>query len=62
MSAPTVQSSTFGDSIDSYTGINTNDQGINRLYVPTGATGYDSSAWADPLQNPDKCGFTLEYI
>ena len=67
MSAPTVGSNTFGMTIfgttgTGYTGRNTYNQGINKLYVPTGATGYDSSAWADPLQNASKCGFTIEYI
>ena len=62
MSAPIVSSGTFGNSTDSYTGRNTYDQGINKLYVPTGATGYDSGYWADPLQDLTKCGFTLEYI
>jgi len=32
------------------------------LKVPQGATGYDSEAWLDPLQNADKCGFHIEYI
>lgn len=41
---------------------NTYDQGINKLKVPTGAIGYDTSYWLDPLQNSDKCGFTIEYI
>lgn len=60
--APTVRSVTFGDSDTSYAGRNTHNQGINKLKVPTGATGYDTSAWKDPLQNSDKCGFTIEYI
>ena len=62
MSAPTVQKNAFGYLNKSYTGRNTYDQGINKLYVPTGATGYDSSYWADPLQDASKCGFTIEYI
>ena len=60
--APTAQSATFGDSDTSYTGRNTYNQGVNKLYIPAGATGYDTGAWLDPLQNASKCGFTIEYI
>jgi hypothetical protein len=31
------------------------------LYVPVGATGYDASYWLDPLQNAEKCGFSISY-
>ena len=44
-----------------FTGLNTYNTGENILYVPAGATGYDASYWLDPLQNPDKCGFTISY-
>ena len=47
--APTVKSSTFGNFITDYAGRNTYNQGINKLKVPTGATGYDTSYWKDPL-------------
>ena len=47
--APTVNPNTFGDADTSYTGRNTYNQGINKLQVPTGATGYDTGAWKDPL-------------
>lgn len=57
--APTVGSSTFGNKTSNYTGRNTYSTGENMLYVPTGATGYDSGYWLDPLQNASKCGFTL---
>lgn len=50
----------FGSSIDTYTGRNTYDQGINKLIVPENATGYDTGYWLDPLCNAEKCGFTLE--
>lgn len=60
--APIVKSITFGNSDTSYTGLNTHDQGINKLKIPQGATGYDTSYWLDPLQNAEKCGFTIEYI
>lgn len=57
--APTVVRNTFGSGSSYYTGRNTYNKGVNKLYVPTGATGYDSGYWLDPLQNPEKCGFTL---
>ena len=60
--APRVGSDTFGSYDDNYSGRNTYNQGINKLKVPTGATGYDTGAWADPLCNAEKCGFTIEYI
>lgn len=50
---------TFGDDITDYTGRNTYNTGENKLYVPQGATGYDTGQWLDPLQNSEKCGFTL---
>lgn len=61
-SAPTVQSYTFGSSESNYTGRNTYSSGDNVLKVPQGATGYDSGAWLDPLQDATKCGFHIEYI
>ena len=51
----------FGSEESSYTGRNTYDQGINKLIVPEGATGYDQGQFLDPLCNPNKCGFTLYY-
>lgn len=51
----------FGSSNDTYTGRNTYNTGENILYVPQGATGYDSGYWLDPLQNASKCGFTISY-
>ena len=60
--APSANSSNvFGNYISDYTGRNTYDQGTNMLYVPVGATGYDTGYWLDPLCNPDKCGFTISY-
>lgn len=63
-SAPTVQSNTFGDSTSpsDYTGRNTYSSGNNVLKVPQGATGYNSGAWLDPLQDATKCGFHIEYL
>lgn len=53
----------FGRSGDTtmYTGRNTYNTGENMLYVPAGATGYDTGYWLDPLQNAEKCGFTISY-
>ena len=56
-SAPTVNNLTFGDSSSNYTGKDV--AGTKTLYVPAGATGYDTGYWLDPLQNAEKCGFTL---
>lgn len=56
--APNAEDS-FGDSTSNYTGRGTYATGENILYVPQGATGYDSGEWADPLCNSEKCGFTL---
>ena len=58
---PTTASSAFGGSDSYYTGCDTYDKGTNRLYVPAGATGYDTGAWKDVLCNPEKCGFTISY-
>ena len=59
--SPSIVSNTFGSSTSSYTGRNTYDQGTNILYVPVGATGYDTGYWLDPLCNAEKCGFTISY-
>jgi hypothetical protein len=57
--SPTTPSNPFGVDPSYYTGRNTYNTGQNMLYVPKGATGYDSGYWLDPLQNAEKCGFTL---
>ena len=57
--APTCAEGTFGQSDNSYAGKNTASTGENTLYVPADATGYDTGYWLDPLQNAEKCGFTL---
>lgn len=65
--APTLYSNTFhtyvyhsdGTKESVYTGGNTASTGENTLYVPADATGYDTGYWLDPLQNAEKCGFTL---
>ena len=58
--APTVSSTTFGNSTGSYTGRTSYSAGTNKLYVPAGATGYNASYWASVLLDSTKCGFTLE--
>ena len=59
MTAPKTYYDTFGDSDSNYTGRNTYNTGENKLYVPVGATGYDTSYWLNSLCNSEKCGFTL---
>jgi hypothetical protein len=56
-----VGNSPFGNSTSNYTGRNTYNTGENTLYVPQGATGYDTGQWLDTLQNAEKCGFTISY-
>ena len=56
-SAPSVGNNTFGYSTNTYIGKDV--IGTKTLYVPAGATGYDKGGWLDPLQNAEKCGFTL---
>ena len=64
LTAQTVGANTFGSatgtSTTAYTGYNT--RGSNKLRIYSAATGYDSGYWLDPLQNTDKCGFSIEYI
>ena len=60
--APTVQSATFGNSNNYYTGRASYSAGTNRLYVPAGATGYDASYGLSPLCNSTMCGFTKEEV
>ena len=57
--APTASSSMFYHSATEFVGKNTASAGENTLYVPADATGYDAGAWLDPLQNANKCNFTL---
>lgn len=63
MMAPNIPiNNTFGNSEEKYTGRNTFSTGDNVLKIPQGATGYDTGAWADPLQDSSKCGFHIEYL
>ena len=60
LTAPiTYKGNPFGDRPGYYTGEFKRNTGENTLYVPAGATGYDKGYWLDPLQNAEKCGFTL---
>ncbi|WP_293526583.1 leucine-rich repeat protein, partial [Prevotella sp.] len=59
--APMLDSDVFGSSISYLTGRDTYDKGVNKLYVPAGATEYDQGQWKDPLCNAEKCGFTISY-
>jgi hypothetical protein len=58
-STSVVYSTAFGESEGDWAGRNTYNTGENMLYVPAGATGYDTGAWLDPLCTARKCGFTL---
>jgi hypothetical protein len=68
ISAPTAYYSFGEKSLNNFTGQNTRDTGENMLYVPSSATGYEDATqaygtnqWLDPLQNAEKCGFTISY-
>lgn len=60
MKAPATDGAhVFGGVEGNYTGRNTYNTGENMLYVPVGATGYDTGQWLSSLCNATKCGFTL---
>ena len=64
LTAQTVGAATFGSATgtgnNAYAGYST--RGSNKLRIYSAATGYDTGYWLDPLQNADKCGFSIEYI
>ena len=65
LTAQTTYANTFGNtasnnSSNGYTGYATH--GNNILCTYAAATGYDDGYWNDPLQNPTKCGFNIQYI
>ena len=62
MVAPNITSITFGSGDGDYTGEYYRQEGISKLYIHRGATGYDTGYWASVLCNPDKCNFSIEYI
>jgi hypothetical protein len=49
------------DSSLKYLGSDNKGKGINMLYVPVGATGYDSGVWLNTLLNSEVCDFTINY-
>lgn len=64
LTAQTVSTNTFGSatgtSTTAFTGYQT--KGNNILCTYAAATGYDDGYWNDPLQEPTKCGFNIQYI
>jgi surface protein len=61
--APSVYSNTFGNSSSTYTGYTNRRRGTNKLYLPTGHSGYTSSSssnyWRSRLQSTSYGGFTI---
>jgi hypothetical protein len=51
----------FSASYASSMGYYTRSSGKNEWHVPADATGYDSGAYLDPLQNTSRCGFKVIY-
>ena len=58
--APTTHKSAFGYEYDpsSYIGRDTYNVGVNKLYLPIRAVGYENSWWS-VLQDSNICGFTI---
>lgn len=52
--APTI----YGSNTFSNLGSNNKGNGTSIFYIPTGATGYDSSYWTSSLTNASTCDFT----
>ena len=59
LTAPSTGEECFGNTYVDYTGRNTYNLKINKLYVPSNATGYNAGLWGNPLCNSACCGFTL---
>ena len=60
--APSVYGgATWGDG-SYYIGYTNRAAGTNKLYVPAGATGYDTGTWTSTLQSTTYCGFTKEEV
>ena len=58
--APTTSGSPFGSATSSYTGRDTYNTGVNKLYLAQlNAKGFETGLWLDPLQNTSKCGFSI---
>lgn len=49
----------FGDDETSYAGYNSRMTGENKLYIPESEIDSLYGCWIDPLQNTEKCGFTI---
>ena len=54
--APSLGTNVFGYSNSNYTGISASNK---KIYLSLGAQGFNGGQWLDPLQNPEKCGFTI---
>ena len=54
--APLLDINVFGYDGSNYTGINASNK---KIYLSLKAKGFENNQWLDPLQNPDKCGFTI---
>lgn len=58
--APTTSGSPFGSATSSYTGRDTYNTGVNKLYLAQlNAKGFEEGLFLDPLQNASKCGFSI---
>lgn len=59
--APSLDNeSVFGATNATYTGRDTYNTGVNKLYLSQlNATGFEDGLWLDPLQNTSKCGFSI---
>lgn len=57
--APTVNSNTFGNSNSTYTGYTNRSKGTNKLYLPTGYSGYNSGYWNSRLKSTRYGGFSF---
>ena len=59
--APSLSNYPFGRLSNNCVGASNRLSGVNKLYVPANATGYDVSDWTSVLLNPDMSNFTIKY-
>ena len=59
VTAPSIHKYSFGNSVTNAVGLTSARTGENILYIPTGATGYDSGYWVSNLTSASYSGFTL---
>lgn len=59
VTAPSIHKYSFGNSPTNAVGLTSARTGENILYIPTGATGYDSGYWVSNLTSASYSGFTL---